>query len=173
MLFRSKTSDWRLGKEKYAQKFKYVIANGKTPEELLAAAEADLKSTREAMAKLAAPQTVEQALAEVAKQHVTPDKYMDKARETLAQATAFVKEKDLVTLPPRGNLQVIETPEFMRGIYGVAGFNPAPPLQPELGAFYWVTPIPKDWPKEHVESDRKSTRLNSSHIPLSRMPSSA
>ena len=58
-----KTSDWRLGKEKYAQKFKYVIANGKTPEELLAAAEADLKSTREAMAKLAAPQTVEQALA--------------------------------------------------------------------------------------------------------------
>ncbi|MEQ1949337.1 MAG: DUF885 domain-containing protein [Bryobacteraceae bacterium] len=147
-----KTSDWRLGKEKYAQKFRYVIATGKTPEELLAAAEADLKSTREAMAKLAAPQTVEQALADVARQHVTPDKYMDKARETLAQATAFVKEKDLMTLPPRGNLQVIETPEFMRGIYGVAGFNPAPPLQPELGAFYWVTPIPKDWPKERVES---------------------
>ena len=27
--------------------------------------------------------------------------------------------------------------------------------------------------REHLLSDRKSTRLNSSHIPLSRMPSSA
>ena len=36
----------------------------------------------------------------------------------------------------------------------------------------WIAPA---WPKEHggMEADRKSTRLNSSHIPLSRMPSSA
>lgn len=147
-----KTSDWRLGKDKYARKFAYVVATGRTPEELLTAAEADLKATREAMAKLAAPQTVEQALAEVARQHPTPDTYVAKARETLAEATAFVKEKDLVTLPPRGNLQVIETPEFMRGIYAVGGFNPAPPLQPELGAFYWITPIPKNWPKDRIDS---------------------
>jgi uncharacterized protein (DUF885 family) len=40
----------------------------------------------------------------------------------------------------------------MRGIYGVAGFDPAPPLEPQLGAFYWVTPIPTDWPKEQIES---------------------
>jgi len=147
-----KTSDWRLGKDNYTKKFAFVVANGKTPEETLAGAEADLKSTREAMAKLAAPQTVEQALAEVAMHHATPATYMDEAKKTLAEATAFVKEKDLVTLPPRGNLQVIETPEFMRGIYAVAGFNPAPALQPELGAFYWVTPIPKDWPKARIDS---------------------
>ena len=40
----------------------------------------------------------------------------------------------------------------MRGIYGVGGFNAAPPLQPQLGAFYWITPIPKTWPKARVES---------------------
>jgi uncharacterized protein (DUF885 family) len=34
----------------------------------------------------------------------------------------------------------------------VGGFNSAPPLQPELGAFYWVTPIPKTWPKARIES---------------------
>ena len=40
--------------------------------------------------------------------------------------------------------------------------------------------IPEDWVcpvcgvgKEDFQVDRKSTRLNSSHIPLSRMPSSA
>jgi uncharacterized protein (DUF885 family) len=147
-----KTSDWRLGKEKYAQKFKYVLATDKTPEQLLAEAEKDLQATRMEMAMLAAPHTVKQALDEIATHHATPDTYMADARKTLEQATMFVKEKGLVTLPPRSNLQVIDTPEFMRGIYGVGGFNSAPPLQPELGAFYWVTPIPKTWPKTRIES---------------------
>jgi uncharacterized protein (DUF885 family) len=34
----------------------------------------------------------------------------------------------------------------------VGGFNPAPALEPQLGAFYWVTPIPSNWPKERIES---------------------
>jgi len=146
------TSDWRLGKDKYARKFALVLASGRTPEDLLAAAEADLKTVRAQMAKLAAPKTIEQALDDVARQHATPDTYIAKAKETLAQATAFVKQKDLLTLPARSNLDVIETPEFMRGIYGVGGFNPAPPLEPQLGAFYWITPIPKGWPPARVES---------------------
>jgi len=148
----AKTSDWRLGKEKYARKFALVLASGRTPEDLLAAAESDLKTVRAEMAKLAAPQTVEQALDEIARQHATRDTYIEQAKQDLAQATAFVKAKDLLTLPPQSNLQVIETPEFMRGIYGVGGFNPAPPLEPQLGAYYWITPIPKDWPAARVES---------------------
>ncbi len=47
---------------------------------------------------------------------------------------------------------MIETPEFMRGIYAVGGFNPAPALEPQLGAFYWLTPIPSTWTKERIES---------------------
>jgi uncharacterized protein (DUF885 family) len=77
---------------------------------------------------------------------------MEQAKKALAEATAFVREKDLLTLPPRSNLEVIPTPEFMRGIYAVGGFNAAPPLQPELGAFFWITPIPKNWPKDRIES---------------------
>ena len=148
----AKKSDWRLGKEKYAKKFEYTLAVGKTPEQLLAAAEADLKATREHMAKLAAPKTVKQALDEVAKQHSTPDSYMPDAKKMLAQATAFVREKDLVTLPTRSNLEVMETPTFMRGIYAVGGFNAAPALEPQLGAFYWITPISKSWPKDRIDS---------------------
>jgi uncharacterized protein (DUF885 family) len=147
-----KTSDWRLGKEKYAKKFEYVLTTGKTPEQLLAEAEADLQTTRQEMEKLAAPKSVKEALDEIAKQHATPETYMAEARKALEQATGFVKQKDLLTLPPRSNLAVIDTPEFMRGIYAVGGFNPAPPLQPELGAFFWITPIPKTWPKDRIES---------------------
>ena len=77
---------------------------------------------------------------------------MDDARKDLEEARAFVQEKHLLKLPARSNLQVIPTPEFMRGIYAVGGFNPAPALEPQLGAFYWVTPIPENWESERVES---------------------
>jgi uncharacterized protein (DUF885 family) len=147
-----KTSDWRLGKEKYARKFEYVLATGKTPEQLLGEAEADLKAIRQEMEKLAAPKSVQEALGEIAKKHATPETYMAAAKKALEQATAYVRDKSLLTLPTRSNLAVIDTPEFMRGIYAVGGFNPAPPLQPELGAFYWITPIPKTWPADRIES---------------------
>jgi len=147
-----KTSDWRLGREKYALKCDYVLATGKTPERLLAEAEAALKTTRDELDMLAKPKTAKQALDAVAKQHATPETYMAEAKQALVQATTFVRDKGLLTLPPRSNLDVIDTPEFLRGIYAVGGFNPAPPLEPELGAFFWVTPIPKTWAKERVES---------------------
>ncbi len=147
-----KVSDWRLGKERYAEKFRLVLETGKTPQTLLAEAEADLAKTRAEIARLAAPKTVEQALADVARQHASVSTYIPSAKQALAAATAFVKAKELLTLPPNANLEVIETPTFMRGIYGVGGFNPAPALEPKLGAFFWVTPIPSTWPQSRVDS---------------------
>jgi uncharacterized protein (DUF885 family) len=47
---------------------------------------------------------------------------------------------------------VIPTPEYMRGIYGVAGAVFAPVLQPTLATFYWVTPIAPDTPNDAAES---------------------
>jgi len=145
-------SDWRLGKEKYAKKFQYAVDIGKTPEELLAGAEADLKSIREDMAKLAAPKTVKEALDDIAARHATPETYMAEASKDLDQAREFVRAKGLLSLPTRSNLEVTETPQFMRGIYAVGGFNPAPALEPQLGAFYWITPIPKNWPPDRIAS---------------------
>jgi uncharacterized protein (DUF885 family) len=145
-------SDWRLGKDLYAKKFRLVLQTGKTPEALLQEAEADLSKARAEIARLAAPKSVEQALAEVARQHATAAGFMASAKDALSVATAFVKAKDLVTVPSSANLAVIETPVFMRGVYGVGGFNPAPALEPKLGAFYWVTPIPSTWTQARIDS---------------------
>jgi len=147
-----KTSDWRLGKERYAKKFALSLATGKTPETLLAEAEADLVKVRAELARLAAPKSAEQALADVARQHASAATFMAAAKQDLSMATAFVKAKDLLTLPPNANLEVIETPVFLRGLYSVGGFNPAPALEPQLGAFFWVTPIPSTWPQARVDS---------------------
>jgi uncharacterized protein (DUF885 family) len=147
-----KKSDWRLGKALYAKKFRFVLATGKTPEALLAEAEADLVKVRAEIARLAAPKAVDEALADVARQHAMASTFIPSAKQALIAATAFVKAKDLVTLPPNANLEVIETPVFMRGLYAVGGFNPAPALEPKLGAFFWVTPIPSTWPQARIDS---------------------
>jgi uncharacterized protein (DUF885 family) len=145
-------SDWRLGKTNYDLKFKNMLEVGKAPSEVLGEAEAELKITQDKMAKLAAPLSIREALDKIALDHTAPDNYFNEARKDLAEATEFVRAKNLVPLPDTSNLKVIETPEFMRGIYGVGGFAAAPALEPQLGAFYWITPIPKDWPKERVDS---------------------
>jgi hypothetical protein len=95
---------------------------------------------------------IREVLDRIADSHSTRESYFDDAKKDLAQATEFVRAKNLLTLGGTGNLQVIPTPEFERGIYGVGGFDPAPVLEPQLGAFFWITPIPADWPAKRVES---------------------
>ncbi|MBV9744370.1 MAG: DUF885 domain-containing protein, partial [Acidobacteriia bacterium] len=166
--------DWRLGRDRYVRKFRYTMETGAEADAVLANAEADLQRVRARMLELALPlhkrmfpadgdhsnltgaarenAVIQEVLEKIVQRHSTRESFMDDARKDLDQARAFVAEKHLLTLPSRSNLQVIPTPEFMRGIYSVAGFSPAPALEPQLGAFYWVTPIPADWPKQRVES---------------------
>ena len=167
-------ADWRLGAERYARKFRYVLETGVEPGATLQQAEQDLKAVRAHMLELALPlhrqlfpahkdhaeltgdarenRVIGEVLDRIAQRHSTPESYLEDARKSLDEARAFVQQKRLLTLPARANLQVVPTPEFMRGVYSVGGFDPAPALEPQLGAFYWVTPIPADWPKARVES---------------------
>ena len=145
-------ADWRLGRDKYARKFRYVLGTERSVPEVLAEAEQQLKTIREQMVRAAGSEPVEKALAKYAQKHATSDTYLEEAKRDLEETTRFVRENMFLPLPPGGNLQVIPTPAFMRGIYGVGGFSSAPPLEPKLGAYYWVTPIPADWPKARIES---------------------
>ena len=161
-------SDWRLGQDLYAQKFRYALANGKTPEQTLSDAVQKLQQIRGEMRGEAlklwpkyfesrpAPKDdnalISAVLEKIALVHTTPDKFFDEAKQDYDRALAFVKEKNLLPLPPVNNLQIIPTPAFMRGVYGVAGFQSAPPLEPKLGAFFWITPFELGMPKADVES---------------------
>jgi uncharacterized protein (DUF885 family) len=143
---------WQLGPQLYREKCAYELALGHSPERLLDSAEADLKATHDQMTQLAAPWSVPEALDRIARRHATPDRYLAQARLALQQATDFVRGNGLVTLPATNLPEVIETPEFMRGIHSVGVFDPAPALEPQLGATYWLTSIPADWPRERIES---------------------
>lgn len=158
--------DWKLGEQQYNAKFTAALGVGQTPKQVLADAEAELKRIRGSMESIAVPlyqkanpgapadpaKAVREMLNTIAQRHASRQEYFEHARRDLEEARQFVRASRLVGLPVRDNLKVIETPEFMRGIYSVGGFNPAPPLQPKLGAFYWLTPIPDNWEAERVES---------------------
>ena len=166
--------DWRLGRDRYTRKFRFALAAGSDPSDVLEAAARSLQEVRARMLALALPlhrqyfpnhpdhadlagppresQVISEVLDRIAGRHSTPAEFVEDARRDLDEARQFVAQKHLLTLPPRANLQVIPTPEFMRGIYAVGGFNPAPPLEPRLGAFYWITPIPAAWDPRRIES---------------------
>jgi uncharacterized protein (DUF885 family) len=168
------TFNWQLGQDKYTRKFRYVLDIGIEADTMLDQAERELQRVRAHMLELALPlhrelapahkdhgdlppnlqqnAVIGEVLAKIAERHSTRESYMDDARKDLEEARAYVQQKGLLTLPSRSNLQVIPTPEFMRGIYAVGGFNAAPALEPQLGAFYWVTPIPETWEKDRIDS---------------------
>jgi len=169
-----KDEDWRLGGDRYARKFRWAVESGVEADTTLQMAEREFDAVRAHMLELALPLhrtyfpshkdhtdvlgaeretlLIGEVLNKIAERHPTRESFMDDARKDVDEARAFVQEKKLLTLPAHSNLQVIPTPEFMRGIYSVGGFNPAPALEPQLGAFYWVTPISDKMPQADVDS---------------------
>jgi uncharacterized protein (DUF885 family) len=165
---------WRLGKEFYDQKFRLVVETDVTPEALLADAESELADVRAEMLGLALPmhaqmfpshgdhsdlagrdrenRIIGEVLEKISDDHPRPGDLQQTIQSDLSGIIAFIREKKIVTLSSRDNLKVIPTPVFMRGIYSVAGFHSAPPLEPHAEAEYWVTPIDPQAPAASTES---------------------
>jgi uncharacterized protein (DUF885 family) len=171
---RSSRIDWRLGKELYDQKFRLVMETTVSPEQVLTSAERDLQSVRAEMLEIALPmharmfpnhgdhsdlaprdrenRIIGEVLEKISVDHPRRDQLQSAIEADLASITQFIREKKIVSLSSRGNLKVVPTPPFMRGIYSVAGFMSAPPLEPKAQAQYWVTPIDPKMPKDKAES---------------------
>ena len=165
---------WRLGKELYDQKFKLVMETDVTPEQVLADAEEGLRSVRAEMLDLALPMhkemypdhgdhaelgahdrqnlIISEVLRRISDEHPRPEQLQQTIEADLESIKQFIREKKIVSLGTRDNLKVIPTPPFERGIYSVAGFHSAPPLEPQAEAEYWVTPIDPKMPADKVES---------------------
>ena len=175
-LGRRNQHDWRLGRDLYAEKFKAFVSDKKTPDELLTQAEAELQTTYDEIIAAARPvhkdifgnqrPPSDMALMKDVLEVIGDDhrirrssQLIDQIKKDVDELRTSVDQAGVVLLPPRDNLQIIDTPEFMRGIYSVAGFMGAPPLEPKLGAYYWVTPIPSDWPRARVTSKLREYNL--------------
>jgi len=171
-LSRRGTVDWRSGVGLFNAKWKYSLEVSLTPDEALRIAEDSMRKARAEMLVLARPlhekwfpghrhtgdstvvlnAIVSETLARIGAEHANRDSLLQQAKTDVAVLTRVVRDRRIVSLDSFPNLQVIPTPEFMRGVYGVAGAVFAPPLNPNLATFYWVTPIPAAWTSERADS---------------------
>jgi uncharacterized protein (DUF885 family) len=164
------TSDFRLGPEVYERKLAFSLDTDLGSDEVVARAETLLEATTDEMARIAAelhpqllgapaPPTPDQTsraaliravLDRLAADHPDDDTLLDEVRATLAEATAFVNERGLVTLPDEP-VQIIEMPEFNRGV-SIAYCDAPGPFETSRETFYAIAPPPADWPADRRES---------------------
>jgi hypothetical protein len=165
--------DWRMGRKMFDAKWRVALQSDITPAQMLKSSEDSMVAIRARMLVLARPlhdgwfpghrhaaadstamlnAVVSEVLARIGADHANRDSLEAQARADVAALGTFVRDKRVMSLTDFSNVTVIPTPVFMRGIYGVAGAVFAPPLEPKLSSFYWVTPIPAAWPAARAEA---------------------
>jgi uncharacterized protein (DUF885 family) len=161
--------DFRLGAELYDQKMRFAMVTDLDRPALEKDALAAFDDVRSEMATIAREETecgaripvidggpVEQqdlitcALDLTYATAAPRDKLMERARATLAQATAFTAAKGFFEMPD-APVQIITMPQFAQG-NAVAYLDSPGPLENALPAFYAISPVPADWSEEQADS---------------------
>ena len=160
--------NFRLGAEKYRKKLHFALASDLSMEEIMKRAQTDLQQTQTAIYETALPlygkyfpnadaatladkhKVTAAVLNKLAEEHPDDATVVDFAKNVVTEATAFVKQHDLVTVP-NVPLDVIAMPEFKRGV-AIAYCDAPGPLEKNGKTFFAVAPTPKDWSKERKES---------------------
>jgi uncharacterized protein (DUF885 family) len=157
------TGDWRLGRDLWTRKLRLTLQSDLPPEDILRRAEAAIAETRRRMLDVAHPlharlfpdhahretgeerigAIVGEVLSAIAIRHPTRDTLFDCVRAAIGRIRRFIRETDLVTLPPEDDNFAIEpTPGFLDGV-AVAFFNPPPILEPGLKKSFWISSVPR------------------------------
>jgi uncharacterized protein (DUF885 family) len=160
--------NFRLGAEKFRKKLRFALASDMPMEEIMKRAQTDLQQTQTAIYETALPlykkylpnadaatladkhKVTAAVLDKLAEQHPDDATVVGYAQKVLAEATDFVKQHNLVTVPTVP-LDVIAMPEFKRGV-AIAYCDSPGPLDKNGKTFFAVAPTPKEWSKERKES---------------------
>jgi uncharacterized protein (DUF885 family) len=82
--------------------------------------------------------------------HPTVDGLLDAYRHEVTRARAFLQQKDAVEFPPGDDLDVIDTPPFLRSTV-TAAYDQPPPFDANTKGFFFVTPVDKTLSKAKQE----------------------
>ena len=174
--------NFRLGADLYDQKLSYALFSPLSRQEIRARAESELAATRAAMYEIAvavlkdkrgSPATpakpsasqqqraIKAALELAYADRPKRDAVLDTARATLVDATQFVRDRNIVTVPDEP-LEIIVMPEFQQGV-ALAYCDSPGPLEAGLKTFYAVSPIPAQWTGAQTDSYLREYNTRSIH----------
>jgi uncharacterized protein (DUF885 family) len=165
------TGEFRIGASLFDQKLKFTLNSPLSRREIRLRAENEYDVVRNEMYAIAKELYAKQhpyssfpdqadeaykqviiraALEQAYQQLPERDGIVDVAKQYLVQATDFVRERNIVTVPDEP-IEIIIMPEFQRGV-SVAYLDPPGPLDRGQKTFYAVAPLPGDWNDEQVKS---------------------
>ena len=161
-----KPRNFRLGKELYADKFKYDMQASETAQQIYNAAIERKKYVHHEMAKISVKlwpkyfgttpmpsdtlDIIGKMIDTLSAKHEAPDQFQEAIEQQLPKLTAFVKAKNLVTMDPTKPLVVRKEPGYMAGVAGASMSSPGPYDQGQ-NAYYNVGSL-AGWSPERAES---------------------
>jgi uncharacterized protein (DUF885 family) len=154
LLPRSKGS-YAIGAANFLAKMKYDERVDMPLADLLAKGEAQLAKDYAAFVetarKIDPAKTPAQVMKSLSDDHPTPQTLISSVDRSVENARRFLVEKDLVTIPSEVRPLVHETPPFARSGSFASMDTPGAYETKATEAFYYVTPVEKDWDAKHQE----------------------
>lgn len=171
--------DFRLGRELYDEKLALTLQSNFTRQQIHDRAASELTRVRAEMYDIACqvlptrevrPKnpsrqvqqvTIEEALELAYAEAPDRDEIVATAEHSLKITTAFIREKDLITIPP-DPLAIILMPEFQRGV-SFAYCDAPGALEVGQKTFYAVAPLPETWTDAQCKSFLREYNIRSVH----------
>src|SRR5688572_8641387 len=98
-----------------------------------------------ALAEEVAPgKGIEEVARKIQDDHPKREEILTAYQKAMQSARQFVKDKELVSFPPREELHVVHTPEFRRHEIPFAAYLSPSPKDPNQVGYYYVTPVTDD-----------------------------
>ena len=137
-------------------------------EQLLARGEALFAETKKELAalaeKIAPGKGIEEAARKIQDHHPPASELLPVYQKAMEAARAFVRDKRLVTFPPREELRVVYAPEFERHEMPFAAYLSPSPKDTEQIGYYYVTPVESDdLLREHNYTGLENTSVHESY----------
>lgn len=143
------TQDFALGAERFSRMLAATEAVDAPLDELEAVGRADLKRNQEALRKACAsyaPGKDIQGCFDKMRADKPARGPVIAAREQIPELTAFVKEKDLVSIPGTERALVEESPPYNR--QNSAYIDPPGPFEKGIPSIYYISPPDPSWPEQ-------------------------
>jgi uncharacterized protein (DUF885 family) len=154
LLPRSK-GNYAIGEANFLAKLKYDERVEMPLAALLARGQAQLDKDHAAFLETARridpARTPAEVMRSLSDDHPTAEDLIPQVRRSVEDARRFLVEKDIVTIPSEVRPLIEETPPFARGGSFASMDTPGPFEAKASEAFYYVTPVEKDWDAKHQE----------------------
>jgi uncharacterized protein (DUF885 family) len=154
LLPRSKGS-YAIGAANFLAKLKYDDQVDLSLSALLAKGEAQLAKDYAAFVetakKIDSSKTPAEVMKSLSSEHPSESELIPAVARSVENARRFLVEKDLVTIPSEVRPRVEETPPFARSGSFASMDTPGAYETKATEAFYYVTPVEKDWDAKHKE----------------------